>query len=314
MRLADVERPLLEPTDAHSMGIYDLSKTAFDTDALRRLGVEDQFIPEIAPAGTTIGNTVEGIPVFVSVGDNQAGFVGSVRTCADSLLVSVGTSAQLSAFTPRLPETPDDGPAFPGWVGALETRPYPGGGFLLSGASIAGGSAYRMLETLFRTICQTYGAGDPGPILDKMNSINSAELHEHQRLTVSTQFLGTRRDPSKRGSITGIAPSNFTPEYLVDGFVRGIVAEVAGFYEDFRESTGHCSSATIGVGNALRRNALLRSILHTELNLPLFLPAQREETALGAAIIAGVGAGVFDSYTSPDRPVRYEGEADHVSM
>ena len=308
MRLTGIDRPLLDPTDAHSMGVYDLSAGAFDTNALERLGVKKGFVPEVVPSGTIIGKTREGIPVIASVGDNQAGFIGSVRLCSEMLLVSIGTSAQFSAYSPTLPVEREDGASFPNWIGALEIRPYPESGFLIAGASLSGGSSYRLLENFFRQVCRTFGTGDPGSILEKMNSLASTDLDDEQMLNVSTQFLGTRKDPAKRGSIDGITPSNLTPGYLVDGFLRGVVAEVAGFYDDFRNAVKDRGTTIVGIGNALRRNPILREILCNEMGLPILLPVQREEAALGAAIVAGVGTGVFESYTSSDRPIRYEEE------
>lgn len=310
MRLTRIDRPLLDPTDAHSVGVFDLRSASFDINALRKIGVEPRFIPEITPSGTIIGKTIEGIPVIASVGDNQAGFIGSVRNCRATLLVSVGTSAQLSAYAPTLPDEPKDRLSRKNWIGALELRPFPGNGFLLSGASVSGGSAYRLLETFFRQVCQTFGNGDPGALLDKMNAVASIGLDEQLKLNVRTQFRGTRQDPSKRGSIEGIGPSNFTPPYLVEGFLRGIVTEVVGFYEEFRDATETDSTTIVGIGNALRRNPLLREILYKELCLPILLPIQREEAALGAAIIAGVGVGAYESYTSSDRPILYEEESE----
>lgn len=312
MRLTGATRSRLDQTDAHSLGVFNVVTGAFDYDALQRLGVERRFVPEIVQAGTKIGLTREGIPVYAAVGDNQAGYIGSVRDCRGTLLVSIGTSAQLSAFTASLPESGMKTDAFPGWNGALEVRPYPGGGYLLSGASISGGSAYRLLEKLFRNICRTYGSGDPGPLLEQMNRIPFDELDDGLRLDVNTQFLGTRKDPARRGTINGITPSNFTPDYLVDGFLRGIVAEVNGFYNDLRNATGDNRRVVVGVGNALRRNPLLREILQRELELPVTLPVQREEAALGAAIVAGVGAGIYENYVAPDRPIRYEDEGKRV--
>lgn len=307
MRLARTRRPMLETSDAHPLGLYRLQEQCFDQDALRKLSVDPALLPEVVPAGTVIGKTEEGIEVFAAVGDNQAGYVGAVREPARERLVSIGTSAQLSVHSANLPESGSAESDSHGWKGQLEIRPFPGGEFLLAGASIAGGSSYRLLETFFREICRRYTGNDPGSLFEQMNAIPCDELDDSLKLDISTTFLGTRRDPSVRGSIRQIGRSNFTHDYLVEGFVRGIVNELKSFFDDLPPQLRQSSEQIIGVGNALRRNPLLRSILQQELHLPLRLPEYREEAALGAAIIAGVGAGAYESYTSSDRAISYEG-------
>jgi sedoheptulokinase len=306
MRLTGSHRPQIETTDAHPLGLYQLQERRFDSAALRKLNIPEAFVPEIVPAGTVLGTTDDGIDVFAAVGDNQTGYVGAVREPQGQRLISIGTSGQLSVHSPELPRSGQAGDY--GWTGQLEVRPFPGGEFLLAGASIAGGSSYRLLETFFREICRKYAGGDPGSLFEQMNSIPYDGLDDSLKLDISTQFLGTRRDPSARGSIRGIGRANFTPDYLVEGFLRGIVGELMTYFNDLPGELRERSREIIGVGNALRRNPLLRRMLQEQFDLPLRSPAYREEAALGAAIIAAVGAGAYESYTSTDRPIPYEAD------
>src|SRR5690606_18847038 len=96
--------------------------------------------------------TLTGQKVACAIGDNQASFLGSVPSLAQSLQVNVGTGSQISIFTPSLEEVP--GLADP----LLETRPFPGGGYLLVGASLGGGKTYALLEALFRDIHDSFAA------------------------------------------------------------------------------------------------------------------------------------------------------------
>jgi sedoheptulokinase len=59
----------------------------------------------------------------------------------------------------------------------------------------------------------------------------------------------------------------------------------------------------IGSGNALQRDALLRSCVADAFGSPLHLSPNREEAALGAALHAGVAAGVFIGYEEAQRGV-----------
>ncbi len=308
MRLSGSKIPRLDATDAHSLGCFDLPSGTFDVAALDRLGISKDVLPVVTPSRETIGTTREGIPIFPAVGDNQASCIGAIRSFDSSYLVGIGTSAQISVYSRDGADTLRDRSTgrYTGWLGPLELRPFPGGGTLISGASIAGGSSYKLLEQLFRNICITYGGKDPGNIFQKMNSIPYDSLQDAQKLTVETQFLGTRQNPDARGRISGIGKSNLTPDYLVEGFLRGIVGELKGFFQELPRELRNQYTNIVGVGNALRRNPLLKRILQDELGLSVLHPVNKEEAAVGAAIIAGVGAGVYENYTSEKRPVPYE--------
>jgi autoinducer 2 (AI-2) kinase len=75
----------------------------------------------------------------------------------------------------------------------------------------------------------------------------------------------------------------------------GIVQEVAGVDIDDVVFTG-------GAANG----RLWSQILADVLGVPVRIPAVRESTALGAAVCAGVGAGLYDSPTDVSRLVRFE--------
>lgn len=101
---------------------------------------------------------------------------------------------------------------------------------------------------------------------------------------------------------------NLTHDYLVEGFLHGIVYELCQFWSELPLRLQEQMQSIVGVGNGLRRNPLLRRILEEEFGMPLAVPVATEEAALGAAIIAGVGIGSYSDYLSHDRPIVYENE------
>jgi len=228
----------------------------------------------------------------------------SVANPDEEGLINIGTSAQFSAFTEGIPAADsEDSPS----AGNLEIRPYPGGGFLLTGASITGGSSYTVLEHLYRNVRRLFAGTDPGPLMDRL--FNSPELTPEagspSTLRVGTQFRGTRRNPSLRGWITGIDTGNFTHEQLMVAFTHGIVDEIAAYITVARDAYGKHFQTFIGVGNGVNKNRLLRSTLKEKLGVPLLLPEYHEAAAVGAAIIAGTGAGLYRDFRDPTRPIAY---------
>lgn len=283
MRLCRKGRPVIDPTNAHSLGFYDPGRKEFLEKELSALHIDLSLLPEIVDVGTVIGRTPEGVEVYTAVGDNQAGFVGAVENPSEDILVNVGTSAQLSVFAGSSAGGMEN-PA--GWIGPLEVRPHVRNDFIFSGASLSGGSAYSLLESLFREICRRYGGNDPGPLFGKMNEVDIQKMPESSRLRVATSFFGTRQNWEAAGSIEGIGKDNFTSKALIDGFTRGIAAELFEFYSSLPVSFKRRLTRIIGVGNGLKKNRHLQNSLREFFKLPLHLPGTEEEAALGAAKIA----------------------------
>lgn len=285
MRLAGNTRPFIDPTNAHSLGLYDLQRRSFAKEALKEAGIDSRLLPEIVPVGTLIGTSADGIPIYTAVGDNQAGFAGAVADRESAILLNIGTSAQISVYTGAGKWAGEKG-TIPPWVNGLEVRPYLHDDFIFTGASLAGGSAYRLLEQLFRDVCMTFCGSDPGNLLQKMNELDLPEIDEADRLRVLTHFYGTREDWTASGIIENIGKSNLKPGYLIDGFLRGIVEELYQFYGWLPAEIRGRLNLIEGVGNSLRRNSQLKNIIRERFQLPVRISKTGEEAAYGAARIA----------------------------
>ena len=133
MVLSGQNRPVIDATNAASLGAYDCRRGMFDTVALKRAGVGPELLPVIA-SNPLLGTGPVGIPVTVGIGDNQASFLGATGGATDAVLINMGTGGQISVYTDTYLTTE-----------SMETRPFPDGGWLLVGASLAGGRSYALL-------------------------------------------------------------------------------------------------------------------------------------------------------------------------
>jgi len=251
------------------------------------------------PAGTRLGATEEGTAVLAPLGDNQASFLGSIRDLERSALLNVGTGGQINLFSRQV--VPLQSP--------LDARPFPGGGFLLVGASLCAGKAYALLEELFAGVLESFGAGRPeAPLFDRMNRL-AREAGEEPALEVDTRFQGTRGDPGVTGRIGNITPGNLTPAALVRGFLRGIAGELHDCYRRMTDAAGvRRITAIVASGNAIRRNPALREEFARRFALPLLFPRLGEEAALGAALCAAVGLGALPGYPQAGQMIEYDME------
>lgn len=272
MKLAGLHSPLVDASNAASFGLFDVATGRFDTRAAQNAGIHPSIFPSLA--GNPVIGEYRGVPVAVAIGDNQASFLGAAATDPGTMLVNVGTGSQFSMLTSSYMK-----------VDGLETRPFPGGGYLLVGASLCGGRAYAMLDNFFCDAVGMVTGNRPEHCYDAMGAAAGDMSADGDPVAV-TLFGGTRQDPSARGSLTGIDTDNFTPAALVRAFVRGIATEL---YDMSRlvEGAGTLERGKLyGSGNGLRMNALLREALEGLFGRPVILSDEPEEAACGAALFA----------------------------
>ena len=290
-------RSVLDPTDAAGWGLFDVRHgKKWLPGIAQALELPAALLPEVAPTGSLAGALLPemagatglpaGLPVAVALGDNQASFLGSVSRPTETLLMNLGTGGQMSVPVKRFIR-----------VDGLETRPFVGGNRLLVGASLCGGRAYEILNHFFQQVGRDLFSVKSGPELyEAMNRLASGAA-ACGGISARTLFTGSRRDPAARASLEGLTAANFTPANVVRSVIRGMVEELAGFY-DLARSAGVTAKFLMGGGNAVRNNPAVREELERCLGMALCLPPRIEEAAVGAALAGGIAAGVYPDWES----------------
>ncbi|WP_274652276.1 sedoheptulokinase [Paenibacillus humicola] len=284
MKLTGAAVPQIEPSNAASLGLFSPEADAFDAAALRRAGLDPAILPPVCRGIGIAGRTPDGKPLACAIGDNQASFLGAVSRLEGTLLANVGTGSQISVYSGQAEE-----------IAGLETRPFPGGGFLIVGAPLGGGKSYALLERFFKETCRAFGAGTgAGDIYERMNALAAEALETGLGpLRIGTQFYGTRRNPLALGQIAGLNDDNFRPGHFAAGVLAGIADELMDFVHLLPGRLRGQIIAAAGSGNGIRKNPVLQRLLQERLNLPLTLAATQEEAAYGAAVYAAAAAGLF---------------------
>jgi sedoheptulokinase len=302
MKLAGSAVPVMDPTNAASLGGFDPVAMDFRRDRFGGIGVEPSLFPAVRADYAPLGEARPGIPVFPALGDNQASFLGSVQDSARTAVVSVGTSSQISLFIESWREIP-----------GMDVRPLPFGGCLGVGAGLCGGRAYALLRDFFRSTVRLVTGRDaeiPWELLNAAGEASDRAAPDSSgspaHLVVDTRFAGTRVSPEVRGSVTNIGLSNLTPGELVRGVREGIVSELADFYALFSAAERARVSSLVGSGNAVRLNPALRRSFEARFGMRLNVPRHREETSFGAALVAGIASGVLKDRSAAGALVRYE--------
>lgn len=277
----------IDETLAASWGLWNLQAGDWHAEVIRHLGIPRELLPEALVGPCQLGETRSlsglglppGTPVFNPIGDNQAGVMGAMGQGHATAVINVGTSSQLSFWQPGF----DFDPRF-------ETRPYPGGGSLRVFSTLCGGWSLAYLADFFRQVTENIGG-----VIQTRDEVfeRLLELADQSGdggsggLEVDPRFAGQRGSGmTLTGSITGITTTNLTPSKLVNGFVEGIVSEIAGGERDMDLSQVRELAL---IGNAGRRFPVLRKVIETRFGLPCRVPETPEEAAFGAACAVSMG-------------------------
>lgn len=279
MVLGGSDAPIIDGSNAASLGLYDLKRGNFDLEALQKVGINPKFLPDKA-VHPWIGRFEGKADVFAAIGDNQASFLGTVSDLEEQMLVNVGTGSQFSVYSPHYMEC--DG---------LEVRPFPGSGYLLVGASLCGGRAYALLERFFWMTGQMLEKAAEGNVLRQQDCYAAMELllsesgKPDDLPEVDPLFQGTRENPQLRGSILKLNGDNFTPKHLIWAWMEGMARELKEMYLQYLKAGGRTVKLA-GSGNGIRKNRFLQECFEEIFEQKMILSEGMEEAACGAAKFA----------------------------
>lgn len=297
MKLCGNTQPCMHPTNAGSFGVFSLSMGDFDYEALQKAGITKELFPTVSGDFATVGKTEQGAVVAVSIGDNQASFLGSVQDTEHSLLVNVGTGSQISLLGRKAD------PQLAGLSGSVEARPFLGEYCLLAGSSLCGGRAYAALIDFFRQIAALAGKTDWTSVYDDVSALLRSPL-TGEPLRISTLFNGSRSHPEDRGGVQNLSLENFTPAQFAAGTLRGIANELYDMYQQMPHDE-NIPFQLVASGNGVRRNPYLQQVFAEIFDSRLQIPAHQEEASFGAAIYALTASGLVSDLKEAAELIHY---------
>lgn len=297
MKLCGRKTPVIAKDMAASWGCFDLENKKFLVDEMEKIGVDTSYLPELLEChqvmGYTVGNVPNGVPVVVSLGDNQASVLGSVQDLCETVLINIGTGSQVSVGTANYYDV----------SGSIELRPCVGDTELLVGSGLCGGRAYAMLEKFYREVTGSEEALY-GMMAAQANLFREAYgLNEAWK--IKTTFSGTRSNPDMRGSIANIGVENFHPGAMTLGMIQGILNELHEMYVKMCEATGKKATKLVGSGNGIRKNKLMQELAEEMYGMKMEIPLYQEEAAYGAALYSLVAAGVEKDFSEVQKKIKY---------
>ncbi len=303
-------RLAVEPSNGATTGLMDVRRRAWLPEIAQECGLRTDIFPSVAECGTLLGpvsdpagadtGLLPGTPVVVGSGDCQAGCVGVGAVEPGQAAVFGGSFWQYECNT----HSPAPDPrcrvrlnchALPN-VWQYEALVFKPGlvarwfrdGFCqeeVSRAHDLGLEPYALLDE--------GAAGVPAGSYG-MQCCFSDTMDFLRWRHASPTFTNFQPDPEKFGKFT-----------FYRAFLENTALVVRSHIELVNETASQLPTQLIFAGGA-SKSALWSQILADVTGLPVRLPAVREASALGAALLAGMGVGVYPTAADAAQVVRWE--------
>lgn len=288
-----------EPSDASATLLFDLSARDWSGNVLKKLQIPIEYLPPVVNSDQPVGETEkmeesaglpDGIPVVVGGADQGAASLGNGILDEGSMFVAVGTGGQI--VTPL--SNPRVSPGF-----SLNTFCHlPESRWYLMGATLSAGLSLRWYRDLFASGA-TFGELDA----------EAARITPGSDGLVFAPFLAGRRspvmDPSAGGGFSGIR-LNHTRGHFVRAVLEGVAYDLRDCFEVIRGMGIRTETTIISGGGA--KSGIWTRIIADVLNVSLAVSAVDEQACFGAALLAGIGVGMYGGYREAasiaQKPVR----------
>ncbi len=288
-----------EPSNACTTGIFSLDKRAWEPSIAASCGLKDDIFPPVAESGTVIGavsdaaaaetGLASGTPLVAGGGDAQLGCVGLGLIKPGQAAVFGGSFWQYEYNTDK-PQTDENCRvrvnchAVPGVWQFEALAFYPG--LVMRWYR----DAFCQLEKM-----QAEEQGvDPYQIMDEHAAKVPAGCNGMQCAFSDVMNYISWKHASPTFTNFSIDPTKHDRYTFYRAIMENACLVTKGHLELVHEVTGNMPSEIL-FANGASKSPLWCQILADVLELPVKVPKVKEASALGTAVLAGVGAGVYKS-------------------
>lgn len=295
LKLTDVYAT--EVSDASGMGLLDVPRRCWSEEVLERLGIDRSLLAKVYESPEITGTVTEqaaaltgltaGTPVVGGAGDNAAAAVGTGVVKNGKAFATIGTSGVVFAHTDALSIDPK---------GRVHTFccAVPGAWHVMGVTLAAGASLQWMRNQLCEDIMAQAKEEGVDPYI-KMTALAEKSPIGANRLLFSPYLMGERTphlDPDCRGSFVGLSAIH-TRADMIRAVMEGVTYSLRDCEEILQGM--QVSSETIIACGGGSTSPMWRQMLADTMHCPVATVSGKEGPAFGAAILAGVGTGVYAS-------------------
>jgi glycerol kinase len=267
----------------------DLAKLAWDDEMLAMFQVPRAVLPNIVPSAGLVGTTKsagflpDGIPITGIAGDQQAALFGQACFAEGDVKCTYGTGAFALMNVGGVPTKSKHG--------LVTTVAWQIGGqttYALEGSAFIAGAAVQWLRD---------GLGLIKTAADIEALARQVESSDGVAFVPALAGLGAPYwDQGARGTITGITRGT-TAAHLARATLEGIAFEVWDLVAAMTADAGRDLNV-MKIDGGASKNDLLAQFQADVAAVEVVRPTEIESTGRGAAMLAGVGAGLSDLGTA----------------
>ena len=269
-RLARVSVFKIDASNASAMGCYDLKNGAWHESLIAGLGLSDLEWPEIVESHQTHGSiTHQGktVPVYLSVGDQQASLLGAGLRACNQISCNIATGSQVSILSGAL--APGD----------FQTRPY-FGKYLRTITHIPAG---RSLNALLRLFLELNPGLDFDAAWERVGQLVEKTLPDDS-LEFDLSFFPSAFGSS--GHLNGLTEKNLNIGNLMQAALRALAKAHQRGFQRLIIGQDHSFVEILGSGGVLKKSIFLQKVLKQQFDLSLQLSPQLEDALIGNALRA----------------------------
>lgn len=286
-----------EQTDAAYTQAYDISGRTWSEELLSAAGVRRDLFPEIRKSSDVIGGLTaeaaavlglcEGTPVVAGAGDGPCATVGAGSIKTGDGYVCLGSSCWVSNNTTIFQPDPEC---------RIQYSPHVVDGlYMAAGTMQTGGLAYNWAkDRLYEENCS----------YEEINQDVKRAPAGADGVLFLPYLMGERApwwNAQARGLYAGLSLST-TKQDMIRAVVEGVVMNLALILEEIEKAEKAKRMTVIGGG---ARGGSWNQVLADVFGMEIMKPCEVEEaSSFGAAVIAGVGLGIYPDYTVADRLVK----------
>ncbi len=275
-----------DPSNASRTLLLNLHTGQWDEEMLRLFGIPRQILPEVRPSSGSFGEIADrafpyGMRICGVAGDQQAALFGQACFEVGVTKNTSGTGCFMLMQTGERPVASKNR--------LLTTVAWDAGGkreYALEGSVFIGGAVVQWLRDGLKIITTSEG-------VEQL----AATVTDNGGVYLVPAFAGLGAphwDAYARGAILGIT-RGITDGHIARAALESIAFQVADLVGAMEIDSG-IRLGELRVDGGASRNNLLLQFQADLLGVPVERPAVTETTALGAAYLAGLAAGVY-----PDR-------------
>lgn len=310
VRLRLTGDPASDMADASGTLMLDVANRCWSTEVLQAAGIERSLLPRlfespeicgrVSASGAAATGLHAGTPVVAGAGDQAAGAVGMGIVAPGAVSATIGTSGVVFAATDR---TALDR------KGRLHTfcHAIPGRWHVM-GVTQAAGLSLRWFRDGFDAATgvekESDALGNEGlDAYDRLTAEAARISPGSDGLLWAPYLMGERTphlDPNARAALMGLTASH-TRGHVVRAILEGVAFSLRDSFTLFAEMGVPVKSIRLGGGGA--RSLLWRQIQADVYGHEVEILEAEEGAAYGAAILAGVGVGIWNSVDTACRAV-----------